>query len=113
MVEICDSVMTYRRRHFSKPRWDEVCGLLFMDRTNPRSVAYQVAILQRESQNFPGDPTTGLFPQIVARLALLDEPFANTGPQTPESLEALRGALEELSDLLTQHYFSHSVRRVY
>lgn len=113
VLETCDSVMTYRRRHFSKPRWDEVCGLLFMDQTNPRSVAYQIAILQRESQNFPGDPNTGLFPQIVARLALLDEPFGNPAPQTPEELEEFGMSLEDLSDLLTQHYFSHSVRRVY
>jgi uncharacterized alpha-E superfamily protein len=113
LLETCDSVMTYRRRHFSKPRWDAVCGLLFTAQTNPRSVAYQITILQRESENFPGDPNTGLFPQIVARLALLDEPFRNEEPKRPEELEAFSESLEELSDLLTQHYFSHSVRRVY
>lgn len=113
LLETCDSVMTYRRRHFSKPRWDAVCGLLFIDQTNPRSVAYQIAMLQRESENFPGDPNTGLFPQIVARLALLDEPFLSPEPKTPEELENFGNSLEELSDLLTQHYFSHSVRRVY
>lgn len=113
LLETCDSVMTYRRRHFSKPRWDAVCGLLFADHANPRSVAYQIAILQRESENFPGDPTMGLFPQIVARLALLDEHFQNPDPESPDELEAFGQSLEELSDLLTQHYFSHSVRRVY
>lgn len=113
LLETCDSVMTYRRRHFSKPRWDAVSGLLFMDQTNPRSVAYQIALLQRESENFPGDPNSGLFPQIIARLALLDEPFLSPEPKTPEVLEALAQSLEELSDLVTQHYFSHSVRRVY
>ncbi|MBX3742387.1 MAG: circularly permuted type 2 ATP-grasp protein [Akkermansiaceae bacterium] len=113
VLEICDSVMTYRRRHFSKPRWDAVCELLFMDQTNPRSVAHQTAILQTESGNFPGDPNSGLFPQIVARLALLDEPFGKSGPRTTEELEVFSGRLEDLSDLLTQHYFSHSVRRVY
>ncbi len=113
LLEICDSVMTYRRRHFSKPRWDAVCELLFMDQSNPRSVAHQIAILQTESGNFPGDPNSGLFPQIVARLSLLDEPFGRSGSRTPEELEVFSGRLEELSDLLTQHFFSHSVRRVY
>jgi uncharacterized circularly permuted ATP-grasp superfamily protein/uncharacterized alpha-E superfamily protein len=113
LLEICDSVMTYRRRHFSKPRWDAVCELLFMDQTNPRSVAHQIAILQRESASFPGDPNSGLFPHIVARLALLDENFTGSGSRTKEELENLGGILEDLSDLLTQHYFSHSVRRVY
>lgn len=113
LLEICDSVMTYRRRHFSKPRWEAVCGLLFLDQSNPRSVAHQVAILQREAENFPGDPNTGLFPEIVARLALLDSSFLDATPKTPEELESLGQSLEELSDLLTQHYFSHAVRRVY
>jgi uncharacterized alpha-E superfamily protein len=113
LLETCDSVMTYRRRHFSKPRWDAVCGLLFSDLTNPRSVAFQIDILKRESALFPGDPKVGLFPQIVERLNLLDEPFQNPKPQGPEELEAFSQSLEELSDLLTQHYFSHSVRRVY
>lgn len=113
LLETCDSVMTYRRRHFSKPHWNEVCGLLFSDPTNPRSVAFQIEILKRESALFPGDPTFGLFPQIAERLKTLDEPFRNAKPQTPEELETFSQALEELSDLLTQHYFSHSVRRVY
>lgn len=113
LLEICDSAMTYRRRHFSKPRWDAVCDLLFMDRTNPRSVAFQISILQREAENFPGDQNAGLFPEIIARLSLLDGPFNHWEPKTASELESFGGALEELSDLLTQHYFSHSVRRVY
>ncbi len=113
LLETCDSVMTYRRRHFSKPRWDAVCGLLFSDLTNPRSVAFQIAIMKKESELFPGDPKFGLFPQIIERLSSLDEPFQNPKAQTGDELEAFGDSLEELSDLLTQHYFSHSVRRVY
>ena len=112
-LETCDSVMTYRRRHFSKPRWDAVCGLLFSDTTNPRSVAFQIEIIARESKLFPGDPKFGLFPKIMEKVKSLEEPLTNPQPKTSAELEAFGESLEELSDLLTQHYFSHSVRRVY
>ena len=113
LLEVCDSVMTYRRRHFSKPRWEPVCDLLFSDGTNPRSVAFQIFILKREAAFLPGDPGFGLLPKIREHMATLDSPFDKEGAQTPEDLELFGESLEELSDLLTQHYFSHSVRRVY
>lgn len=113
LLEVCDSVMTYRRRHFSKPRWEAVCNLLFADATNPRSVAFQISILQRESDLFPGDPGFGLLPKIREHMATLDAPFGKESARTSDELEQFGESLEELSDLLTQHYFSHAVRRVY
>jgi uncharacterized circularly permuted ATP-grasp superfamily protein/uncharacterized alpha-E superfamily protein len=113
LLETCDSVMTYRRRHFSRPRWDAVCGLIFFDATNPRSVAFQINILKCEATRFPGDPNFGLFPAITERLDALALRFHNPVPPDADELEKFGESLEELSDLLTQHYFSHSVRRVY
>ncbi len=113
LLETCDSVMTYRRRHFSKPRWDAVSGLLFSDTTNPRSVASQIEVIKRESKLFPGEPTFGLFPRIIRQVEELDDIFADPAPRNAGELDELSTKLEELSDLLTQHYFSHSVRRVY
>src|SRR5690606_10773571 len=64
LLETFDSAMTYRRRHFSRPRWSEVLPLLFSEFTNPRSVAYQIRVLHGESMVFPGDHDFGLFPSI-------------------------------------------------
>jgi uncharacterized circularly permuted ATP-grasp superfamily protein/uncharacterized alpha-E superfamily protein len=113
MIEICDSVMTYRRRYFSRPDWHGVVDLLFFDRSNPRSVGFQLAVLRAESDNFPGDPAFGLFPRIIAEVKELDARFANPAQPDATELEKLADQLAALSDLLTQHYFSHSVRRVY
>lgn len=113
LLETCDSVMTYRRRHFSNPRWEGVVDLLFSDVENPRSFAYQLAILHRELALFPGDPALGHFPQIVASLDVLEESFRLADRPSPAQFKALEQSLEFFSDLLTQHYFSHSVRRVY
>ena len=53
LIEICDSAMTYRRRYFSKPDWQGVAELLFADRSNPRSVGFQIAVLHKEAVLFP------------------------------------------------------------
>jgi len=113
LLETCDSVMTYRRRHFSNPRWEGVLELLFTDVENPRSFAYQLTILRRELVLFPGDPAHGLFPQISASLEALEVNFRSSQRPSPAHFKSLEQALEYFSDLLTQHYFSHSVRRVF
>lgn len=113
LIEICDSVMTYRRRYFSRPDWHGVVDLLFLDRSNPRSVGFQLAVLRRESEYFPGDPAFGLFPRIIAQVKALDDRLAEPNQPHAIELESLAEQLATLSDLLTQHYFSHSVRRVY
>ena len=113
LLETCDSVMTYRRRHFSRPRLDAVTDLIFFDRTNPRSVAFQFHIIRTEIVQFAGDPEFGMLPAIRGHLKALDLRFDNPEqPDAPE-LEEMFSALEVFSDMLTQHYFSHSVRRVY
>lgn len=112
LLETCDSVMTYRRRHFSRPRWEAVVELLLLDSTNPRGVRSQVEILSRQCGKLPGDQDFGLMPKIREHVASLAEPAAHAVPDRA-GFAKLAASFEHLSDLLTQHYFSHSVRRVY
>lgn len=113
LLETCDSVMTYRRRHFSRPQLEPVMRLIFFDADNPRSVAYQIAILEHEMSSFPGDPEFGLMPQISEQLTKLGRRFTTQAVPTEEELNDCSNALALFADMLTQHYFSHSVRRVY
>ncbi len=113
LLETCDSVMTYRRRHFSRPRLDAVIDLIFFDATNPRSVAYQLHVIHAEAARFPGRQDFGLMPKIRERIEQLAARFSNTDAPDVAELETLNDSVEGLSDLLTQHFFSHSVRRVY
>ena len=110
LLETCDSVMTYRRRHFSRPQLDGVIELIFHDPSNPRSTAYQIAVLDQEISRFSGDPEFGLLPKIREHLQALDLRFS--APPAPD-FAAFSRSLETFADMLTQHYFSHSVRRVY
>ena len=58
-------------------------------------------------------PEFGLLPKIREHLTEMDHRFDNPkAPDAPE-LKEMFSSLEVFSDLLTQHYFSHSVRRVY
>jgi len=113
LIEICDSAMTYRRRYFSKPDWKGVVELLFAERSNPRSVGFQIAVLHKEAKSFPGDHDFGLFPKIASRLETLHARFEDKSLPDAEELTAMRKKLGGFSDLISQHYFSHSVRRVY
>ncbi|RYD25234.1 MAG: alpha-E domain-containing protein, partial [Verrucomicrobiaceae bacterium] len=113
LLETCDSVMTYRRRHFSRPRLEPVIELIFFDRTNPRSVAYQVEIIGKEITRFPGEQDFGLLPKIREHLQELETRFTNDRPPDEDGFEDTVTDIEVFADMLTQHYFSHSVRRVY
>jgi uncharacterized circularly permuted ATP-grasp superfamily protein/uncharacterized alpha-E superfamily protein len=113
LLETCDSVMTYRRRHFSRPKLDAVIELIFSDPSNPRSVAYQIAILDKEIGRVPGDPDYGLLPKIRGHLHDLDARITASPAPVRATFDEFTDILEAFADLLTQHYFSHSVRRVY
>lgn len=113
LLETCDSVMTYRRRHFSRPRLDAVIELIFFDATNPRSVAYQIGILDHEITRFPGNSEFGLLPKIRKHLLEIDKRFVDLTQPTADEMETISSSLGDFANMLTQHYFSHSVRRVY
>jgi len=113
LLETCDSVMTYRRRHFSSPRLNAVVELVFADPSNPRSVLYQIQVIHSEVARFPGRADFGLMPRIREEVAGLASRCAMPEDGTLPDFKQLGVALEQFSDLLTQHFFSHSVRRVY
>jgi uncharacterized circularly permuted ATP-grasp superfamily protein/uncharacterized alpha-E superfamily protein len=113
LLETCDSVMTYRRRHFSRPHLDGVIDLIFFDRTNPRSVAHQFSVIREEISRFPGLPDFGLMPRIREHADELESRFNESRIPDGDEFVTMITRLEAFSDSLNQHFFSHSVRRVY
>lgn len=55
LLEVADSVMTYRRRYLASLQPHAVLDLLLIDNTNPRSVAYGIEALERHVESLPGD----------------------------------------------------------
>src|SRR5208282_5747719 len=52
LLEISDSVMTYRRRYFAGVQVSSVLELLILDEGNPRSLAFQLAALREHARQF-------------------------------------------------------------
>ena len=124
MLEIADSLMTYRRRYFAQPQWPALLDLLLGDDSNPRSLAFQFQALAEHSANLPHENGAGLgrdSEHITGALELLrradyqalaEAPSSGTAAGLSELLVGMTAALRGFSDALTHHYFSHSNSRV-
>lgn len=63
VLEIADSVMTYRSRYRANMQLPAVLDLLLTDESNPRSVAYQLMALEEHIKQLPSDgPSSGYLP---------------------------------------------------
>ncbi len=124
MLEICDSVITFRRRYFTAIRLEDALELLLFLRDNPRSLAFQIEALERIAAALPQEPdpagVAGIRRRISALGAAVRGGRLRSGACGPEldgkplqpALAAYSGQIREISDLLTQTYFSHSTPRV-
>jgi len=114
LLEVSDSIVTYRSRYMARPEWIAVLDLLVADESNPRGIVFQTAglkdYLQRLNESIEGGmPDTGIV-GIHRRMQELDpERDFHPGSQAlHEALSTLRWASAELSDQIGQHFFSHS-----
>ena len=123
VLEIGDSVMTHRRRYFAEPRLASTLEVLVQEAANPRSLAFQIASLESHAAALPaGANPEGVtvvqrrVSQLVARLRLLKESVAGDDAaevsRAADLLSGLAGGLGEVSELLTQVYFSHVTPQV-
>lgn len=119
-LEICDSVMTHRRRYFAEPRLASVLEVLIQDPINPRALAFQLDRIADHAAELP----TGANPEGVARLreqarllVARQRGFAPAPAHATDStmpggagagfLEEQAAGLAAFSELLTEVFFSH------
>jgi uncharacterized alpha-E superfamily protein len=117
VLEIADSVMTYRWRYFGLPRLDGIMDLLVMEPLNPRSFTFQVARIREHAANLPAavNPegvrdARHRVAELASRLAGLDEATLSDSCHRAASLELLASFAREIRDLsvlLTHVFFSH------
>ena len=125
LLEMADSVMTYRRRYFAQAQLSPVLDLLLADGTNPRSLSFQLRALTEHAANLPRDPQAPALLSEQRRLALLTRKLrksdlpalalrheAGETEVLPHWLGDILEGLWALSDDLTHYYFSHTVARV-
>jgi uncharacterized circularly permuted ATP-grasp superfamily protein/uncharacterized alpha-E superfamily protein len=124
VLEIADSVMTYRRRYFAQPQWPPVADLLLADETNPRSLAFQLRALCDHTANLPRDTAEGgsgkearLAAELLALVetanppALAETELSGCSKDLSDLLSRLTRGLRGLSDGVTHRYFAHADTR--
>lgn len=118
VLDVCDSLLTYRSRYLSSLQPAPVVDLLLTDRTNPRGLLYQVDALRSHIEDLPraSEAQRGRAEQKMIALqsslltADVQRACAGDGSGLWELLEAALNLLWQFSDDLTTTYFSHSAR---
>jgi uncharacterized circularly permuted ATP-grasp superfamily protein/uncharacterized alpha-E superfamily protein len=121
VLEIADSSLTYRRRYMTHLEIHAVADLLLADETNPRSVAFQFAVIDQHLSALPRDlshPDRNIDQRLLLKLrtsiqlADFQELCASAPGREREDFYALLSEVMEqngqLSEAIAQLYFSHA-----
>jgi uncharacterized circularly permuted ATP-grasp superfamily protein/uncharacterized alpha-E superfamily protein len=121
LLEISDSLMTYRSRYYSRFQLGAVLDLLVTDETNPRSMAYQLVECTAHAAQLPreavvaGDLTEERLAASLLHLVRRVNPLEIAtayGEGDEEPLESLLTTVDttlpKLSDAVSHRYFFHS-----
>ncbi|HEY6724983.1 MAG TPA: circularly permuted type 2 ATP-grasp protein [Polyangiaceae bacterium] len=116
LLDVCDSLLTYRTRYLSSLQPAPVVDLLLTDDTNPRSLLYQVNVLMDHIRSLPR-ANTALRSRAEQRVITLQSSLltadvgracAGDGSGLWELAESGVNLLWQFSDDLTNTYFSHA-----
>ncbi|MBM3483829.1 MAG: hypothetical protein FJX66_11075 [Alphaproteobacteria bacterium] len=121
LLELADSFMTYRSRYLAAPQLAPVLDLLLADETNPRSVGFQVAAIERHIENLPRDPDRAgltkkqrMIRELRTRLQVCDIEHLATPDKNgklaalTELFKRLEDELPALSERIAYVYFTHA-----
>jgi uncharacterized circularly permuted ATP-grasp superfamily protein/uncharacterized alpha-E superfamily protein len=114
LLEVADSLLTYRARYLSSLQAPPVVDLLLTDTTNPRSVAYQVELAKDHLRRLPGHEgvVRGRAERRVITLesslltADVEQACAGDGAGLRQLLEEAHLLFWQLSDDISATWFS-------
>ncbi|SFI91147.1 circularly permuted type 2 ATP-grasp protein [Planctomicrobium piriforme] len=106
VLQVADSIMTYRSRYLATVQPGPVLDLLLTDETNPRSIAYQLVAISKHVDELPRDEHQALL-NVEQRLALallnavrLADIYELAQTSAHDEREALDRLLKRLCDQL-------------
>jgi len=115
VLELCDSVITYRSRYLTMLQPAPVLDLVLADEGNPRGLAFQLEAMWHHLTNVAGHSEGGLATDAAALLAdstVLVRRVADAADQAaaaarlPAELREIEAGIGALSDRLTRRYFA-------
>ncbi|WP_028578875.1 circularly permuted type 2 ATP-grasp protein [Desulfogranum japonicum] len=121
MLEVSDSLMTYRDRYRTSFQLGPVLDLLLADETNPKSVGFQlkqiashVKYLPQHNERRFATPEERLALEMLTGIRLLDLSLASCSSDMSEEdeLSVFLQSLEEKLGLFSQHVTSHYLSRI-
>ena len=120
VLEVTDTVMTYRRRYRTRLHPTAILDLLLLDVETPRSIGYLAARLENLVLGLPVQQLVGRKTQLQQlafrihahlQMAQTEELMTSQGsPKKPlfDSLDQMIDILSSLSEAITLAYFSHA-----
>ena len=123
LLQLLDSIMTYRSRYRTRLDGRLVLQLLALDESNPRALGYQFRQIENTIARLPGRRQTSVPDALgraamsgVSRVRLADaRALLRTGAGQRQSLakflEILEALPAELTTLLSAQYFTHTEAR--
>ena len=114
LLELTDSIVTYRARYSAQPEWLPVLDLLLMDENNPNAMVFQlkglVKYLTQISETYHSGGDEQRFIELLDNLKKID-PDSALYPGSPALIEWLKqthNASISISNKLGQRFFSYS-----
>ncbi len=114
LLELCDSVMTHRKRFPMDSYTLAAADIVLTEGLNPRGLIYQLEALRRELDGLIGHDPLAAEKQLVDKLLQVlraPAPFSDLAGDRPTSLAAgarlVRGELIGLSDMISRSFFTH------
>lgn len=119
VLEVADSIMTYRGRYMAAVNRAAALDLLLTDETNPRSLAYQLTAIADHVANLPrdesrplGTPEDRIAASLLHGVRMLDLEDLTTGggerTKLGRFLQRVVDQLPQLSDLVSHRYLIHA-----
>lgn len=115
VLELCDSLITYRTRYLTVLQAGPVLDLVLADEGNPRGLAFQLKSIGMLLDQIagPGDRAlSGVAASLLEEVQSLVARVAEASDQSlaasrlPETLHRQADAIASLSDRVTRHYFA-------
>ena len=119
LLELSDSIITYRSRYSRRPEWLPAMDLIVFDTDNPHSVCFQIQVVQRYLERLRrtlGDTPSDAFETVDAKMkdfdmARFEAKATGVSPETcrdlADLLDEVVSAAYQLSDQLAMRYFTH------
>ncbi len=119
LLEVSDSLMTYRGRYKSTFQLAPVLDLLIADESNPKSLAFQLSQLDNHVKHLPQQSELRfscaeerIALEMLTTVRLLDLTGKQCGAEEPQNeslatfLSSMEGLLKEFAQHVSEHYLS-------